>query len=123
MSKSESHKRAQKKAAGKGGKTEVKLKGNQFLDALTKNRKRATEVERSDHLSNLKAAAKRLKKSGAGQKVLQVPQKNMDKAVEALKKERVVGTVKNMGGTKKSMSQRRKLKNNSLRLLLRFHNH
>lgn len=101
MSKSSSHKQAQSKAAGKGGKTEVKLKGGKILDALTKSRKKAAEVERSGSSSGLQKAAQRLKKSKAPQKVLQVPHKDMPKAVEAMKKEGVKGTVKNMGGTKR----------------------
>jgi len=98
MSKSKSHKNAQIKAAGKNGTTEVKIKGNQRLDALTKNGKRATEIERN---GNHFDAANRLKNSEANQKILQVPQKDMKKAVEAMKKVGVKGSVKNMTGTKR----------------------
>ena len=99
MSESNSHKRAKAKAAGKAGKTEVPLGGNRRLDAAT--RVKATEVERSGSKSGLEKAAQRLKDSGKKQKVLQVPQKDIPKAVEAMKKKRVKGTVKNMSGTKR----------------------
>ena len=99
MAESPSHKRAKSKAAGKRGKTEVPLKNNQRLDAQTQ--KRATEVERGGEPARLKKAVQRLKDSGKSQKVLQVPQKDMPKAVEAMKTARVKGTVKNMRGTKK----------------------
>lgn len=98
MSETESHKRAKSKAAGKSGQTEKPLPGNQRLDAATK--KKATEIERSGSANGLKKAAKRLKVSGKPQKVLQVPQKDMDKAAEAMRDIGISGTVKNMGGTK-----------------------
>ena len=99
MAESQSHKRAKSKAAGKGGKTEARLSGNRRLDAQTK--KKATEVERSGSKERLEQAAQRLKDSKMPQKVLQVPQEHMPKAVEAMKAKRTKGTVKNMGGTKR----------------------
>jgi len=105
MPKSPSHKQAQGKAAGRGGKTEVKIKGtNKRLDAITKTGKTATEVERSGSTSGLEKAAQRLKSKRSKQKVLQVPQKDMSKAVQAMKKKGVSGTVKNMSGTKRRSS-------------------
>lgn len=101
MSKTSSHKKAQSKAAGKGGQTEVKLKGKKYLDALTKSGKTATEVERSGSATGLEKAAQRLKIKRSKRKVLQVPQKDISKAVQAMKKKKVGGTVKNMSGTKK----------------------
>lgn len=99
MPESQSHKRAKSKAAGKSGKTEVRLKGKHRLDAESKGR--ATEVERSGQKARLEKAAQRLKDSGKPQKVLQVPQKDMDKAADAMKEKGVTGTVKNMGGTQR----------------------
>ena len=99
MAESQSHKRAKSKAAGKSGKTETPLKGNRRLDAQTKNK--AIEIERSGSKAGLEKAAQRLKDSRKAQRVLQVPQKDMPKAVEAMKTKGVNGTVKNMGGTKK----------------------
>lgn len=99
MSESKSHKRAKNKAAGKTGNTEVKLSKNRRLDAASD--KRATEVERSGTKAGLTKAAKRLKDSKRNQKVLQVPQKDMDKAVQAMKEVGAKGSVKNMSGTKR----------------------
>lgn len=99
MAESQSHKRAKSKAAGKGGNTETRLSGNRRLDAQTKNK--ATEVERSGSKERLERAAQRLKDSRLPQRVLQVPQEDMDKAVAAMKARRVRGTVKNMSGTKR----------------------
>jgi len=99
MAESKSHKNAKSKAAGKSGKTEVPLSRGRRLDAATP--KKATEIERGGSNSALEKAARRLKASGKPQKVLQVPQKDMDKAAEAMRAIGVKGTVKNMGGTKK----------------------
>lgn len=101
MSKSPSHKQAQRKAAGHGGKTEVKIKGNKRLDAVTKSGKTATEIERSGNIKNLEKATQRLKARRSKRKVLQVPQQDMSKAVQVMKKKKVKGTVKNMSGTKR----------------------
>lgn len=101
MSKSQSHTQAQRKAAGKGGKTEVKIKSGKILDAITKSGKTATEVERSGNMKGLERAAQRLKIRRSQRKVLQVPQQDMSKAVQAMKTKKVRGTVKNMSGTKR----------------------
>lgn len=99
MSESQSHKRAKSKAAGKSGKTEVKTKGNKRIDAVTK--KKATEIERSGSKANLEKAARRLKSSGKPIKILQVPQKDMDKAADAMKATSTKGTIKNISGSKR----------------------
>ena len=103
MPESPTHKAAKHRAAGKGGKTEVPIKGGQRLDATRKDT--AIEVERS---GNLDKAAARLKKSGKSQKVLVVPQKDMGPARAALRKAKIGGTVKNMSGTKVSRVQKPK---------------
>jgi len=99
MPESPSHKRAKSKAAGKAGKTEVKLSRGRRLDAQSGNK--ATEVERGGSPQGLIKAAQRLKASGKPQKVLQVPQQDIPKAVKAMQKVRVKGTVKNISGTKR----------------------
>lgn len=99
MGKSQSHRRAQAKAAGKSGRTEAPLKGGRRLDAATP--KKAVEVQRSGDPKLLQKAAQRLKASGKPQKVLQVPQGDMDKAADAMRSVNVKGTVKNMGATKR----------------------
>jgi hypothetical protein len=101
MSETPSHKAAKAKAAGRGGQTEVPLHGKRRLDAISADGGRATEIERSGTTAGLKKAARRLKASGANQRILQVPQSDMPKAVEAMKGIPVSGTVKNLGGTKK----------------------
>jgi hypothetical protein len=106
MSESESHKRAKGRAAGRSGQKEAALSNRRRLDAETS--RKATEVERSGSRSGLEKAASRLKSSGKPQKVLQVPQKDMDKAVEVMRAKGVGGTVKNMAGTKrKSVPKKR----------------
>ena len=106
MAESESHKRAKAKAAGRGGQTEKKLPGGRRLDAATP--KRATEIERSGSTEGLRKAVQRLKSSRKPQKVLQVPQQDMGKAADAMRRSGVGGTVKNMGGTKRrSVSKKR----------------
>lgn len=99
MAESPSHRNAKNKAAGVNGQTEVPLKGGRRLDAATQ--RRATEVERSGSNKGLKAAAQRLRDSGKPQKILQVPQKDMSKAVQAMKEVGVKGSVKNMSGTRR----------------------
>ena len=99
MSETPSHKRAKAKAAGKQGRTEVPLRGGKRLDAASG--KTATEVERSSDRRSLEAAAGRLKASAKPRKVLQVPQHDMSKAAKAMKSQRVKGSVKNMGGTRR----------------------
>ncbi len=103
MPKSEAHKRAKAKAAGKAGKQKVPLRGGKKLDAARKDT--AIEVVRS---GRLEAAARRLKISGKAKMVLQVPLKDMAKAREALRNAGIGGTVKNMSGSK--VSQVRKPK-------------
>ncbi len=101
MAETKAHRAAKRKAAGRGGKTEAPLRGGGRLDARTKGGSRATEVERSGDTGNLSAAARRLKRSGAPQKVLQVPQRDMAKARGAMRQAGIGGTVKSMTGTKR----------------------
>lgn len=99
MAETPSHKHAKGAAAGRRGETEVPLSRRRRLDAATQ--KKATEVERSGSQSNLEKAARRLKASGKPQKVLQVPQQDIPKAVKAMRKVGTNGTVKNMSGSKR----------------------
>ena len=94
-----SHKRAKGAAAGQNGKKEVPLSRRRRLDAATPIK--ATEIERSGSMSKLEKAACRLKQSRKPQKVLQVPQNDMDKAARAMRIVGITGTVKNMTGTKR----------------------
>jgi hypothetical protein len=104
MPESRAHKEAKQRAAGNSGRTEVPLHGGGRLDVRT--RKTATEIERSGNLAQLKAAADRLHASHAPRKVLQVPEKDMAKAREAMRSVGTKGTVKNIGGTKSTSVRR-----------------
>lgn len=100
MPESETHRRAKKAAAGKGGKTEVHLKSGRRLDAAT--RTRAIEVETSGRDGRLRQAAQRLKASGKPGRTLVVPQRDFAKARNAMRSARVGGTVRNLTGTRSS---------------------
>ena len=99
MPESKTHSEAKAREAGKSGSTEVKTPGGR-LDAAT--RTKAVEVERSGDPKRLEHAATKLKNSGKASKVLVVPQKDLVKGREAMRKRGVSGTVKNMSGTKSS---------------------
>ena len=106
MAESDSHRRAKARAAGRSGQTEMPLPGGRRLDAASP--KRATEIERSGTAAGLRKAAERLKSSRRPQKILQVPQTDMSKAAEAMRRAGVGGTVKNMSGSKRrSVSKKR----------------
>jgi len=98
MSESKSHKAAKGHAA-KTGRKEVPLSSGRRLDAQT--RKRATEVERLGSSAALEKAARRLKESRKAQKILQVPEKDFAKAVDAMRKVGVSGSVKNMASSRR----------------------
>ena len=78
--------------------SKIKLPSGKRLDAKTPSG-RAIEIERSGQTKQLELAAERLKESQANQRVLQVPNSDIPKAVEAMKKVGVGGTVKNLSGT------------------------
>jgi len=63
--------------------------------------RKVQEVDRSASLAHLERAAKRLKMVHASERVLVVPQWNMEKAIEAMKRAGVSGVVQNLCGTKK----------------------
>ncbi len=106
MSESRSHKAAKARAAGKKGKTEVRLRSGRRLDAKVGHK--ATEIERSGDSRKLERAAQRLKESHARERVLQVPNQDMSKATAAMRKKGVSGSVKNMSGTKRRSVRRKK---------------
>lgn len=99
MTETTAHKRAKAQAAGRSGTKEKPISGGRRLDAATK--KTATEVERSGSNAGLLKAARRLRDSGKPERVLQVPQTDMSKAADAMRKVGIGGTVKNMSGTKR----------------------
>jgi len=100
MAEKRTHKEVKTKAAGLKGKTEVPISRGRRLDAGT--RSRATEVETSGRADRLTKAASRPRASHKPQRVLVVPQKDMPKARQAMRKVGVRGTVRNVSGTKRS---------------------
>ncbi len=100
MPEGQSHKRAKSKAAGKTGRTEVKISGGRRLDAATQ--RRAVEVETSGSIQRLGKAASRLKDSRRSQHVLVVPERDFPKARQAMKRVGVSGTLRNLTGTKRA---------------------
>ena len=94
MSESQSHKRLKTKAPGK---TEAPISRNRRLDSATQ--KTATEIERNPQ--NIDKAVRRLRDSRRPRKVLQVPQPQLNNAVDSMQKIGVKGTVKNLSGTKR----------------------
>ena len=94
MPESSSHKRAKQKAPGK---TEVPVRGGGRLDSSSPTT--ATQIERNK--PNLPRSVSVLKASRKPRKVLQVPQNLMPDAAKEMRRQKVSGTVKNMGGTKR----------------------
>lgn len=76
MAESRSHKRAK----GNAAKKEVPIKGGRRLDAIRGHY--TIEVERSGNKTGLNRALNRLKNQRNKSKILRVPQKDMEKAVE-----------------------------------------
>jgi hypothetical protein len=70
--------------------------------------RRACEIDRNGSLARLERAAKRLKHTRAAERVLAVPQWNMDKAVEAMRRAGVSGVVTNLCGTRKQRVERKR---------------
>ncbi len=71
------------------------------LDDIADGGPAGAEVERSDSITHLERAAKRLKMLPCADRVLRVPQWNMKLAAEAMRKAGVAGTVSNLSGTRK----------------------
>ena len=99
MSESRAHRRAKYVSAGPGGYVEVPLGDGRRLDALSRDGVWATEVERSGDFGGLWRAVMRLVASGAPQKVLKVPQQDMNFAAVVLRKAGVSAWVRNMDGS------------------------
>jgi hypothetical protein len=70
------------------------------LDHKAKDDKKAHEVDRSGSVVNLERAAKRLKRARAEARILSVPQWDMAKAIEAMKRAGVSGEVTNLCGSR-----------------------
>ena len=75
------------------------------LAERAKDGKKAEEIDRSGSVGHLERAAKRLKHVKAEDRVLYVPQWDMEKAEEAMRRAGVTGAVSNLCG-----SQRKRVK-------------
>ena len=103
MPESAGHKSLKNKDAGRSGKTEVKLPSGKRLDAVTSSGT-GVEIERGG-AAGIKKSVGSLKeavKTGVAKNArIRVPQPDMPKAVEEMKKQRVSGQVTNLSGTRK----------------------
>lgn len=79
---------------------EVKLPSGRRLDEVPR-KDTAVEIERSPDPRRLELAARRLKESRRPRKVLRVPTGNMDKAVKAMRKVGIGGSVTNLSKTRR----------------------
>jgi len=66
------------------------------IDAAAKDGKRGVEIDRTGCVIHMERAAKRLKAANVADRVLRVPQWDMPKAVEAMKRAGVNGRVTNL---------------------------
>lgn len=99
MAESLAHRNAKWRSAGRGGFVEVPLPSGRRLDALSWNGRWATEVERSRSFGRLWRALSRLVESGAPERVLKVPKKDMRLAAVVLRRAGVSGRVRSMDGS------------------------
>lgn len=95
MSESRSHKNGK----GNAAKTEVPISGNRRLDALRGNT--AIEVERGGTPQKIDQALSRLKTQANKDKVLRVPQNDMEMAAGRVEKKGMNVTVTNLSKTKR----------------------
>ncbi len=94
--------RSHKQGKGKAARTEVPIPGRRRLDALRGNN--AIEVERSGNPKRLDKALGRLKTQSNRKKILRVPQKDMDKALQRAREKKMNVTVTNLSKTKRKRS-------------------
>ncbi len=79
--------------------TEPPLARRRRLKRKAKDGKRALEIDRSGSPAHIERAAKRLKHARAENRVLRVPQWDMDKATAAMRRAGVSGSVSNLCGS------------------------
>jgi hypothetical protein len=95
MSESRSHKQGK----GNAARTEVPISGGRRLDAIRGTT--AIEVERGGTPNKIDQALSRLSTQANKQKILRVPQSDMDLAVERAKQKNMNVTVTNLSKTKR----------------------
>ncbi|MBW7989409.1 MAG: hypothetical protein FVQ84_05240 [Planctomycetes bacterium] len=95
MAESRSHKRGK----GNAARTEVPISRGRRLDAI--RGKHAIEVERGGTPQKLRKALSRLKTQRNKNKILRVPQKDMNKAVQIARQKNMNVTVTNLAKSKR----------------------
>jgi hypothetical protein len=95
MPESRSHKRGK----GSAARTEVPISRGRRLDAI--RGRHAIEVERGGTSQKLRQALSRLKTQRNKNKILRVPQKDMNKAVQLARQKNMNVTVTNLAKTKR----------------------
>jgi hypothetical protein len=88
-----------KQGKGSAAKTEVRIPGNRRLDAVRGNY--AIEVERGGTPQKIDQALSRLKTQSNKNKILRVPQNDMQMAAEQVEKKGMNVTVTNISKTKR----------------------
>ncbi len=98
------HTQLTRRAAGSGGTTEKRQRGGTRLDAKRPGKPpTAIEIERS---GRIRPALNRLGKEKQAKKVLKVPQKDLDRAVDIAREIEMTVTLTNLSGTKKRFVKR-----------------
>jgi hypothetical protein len=92
----QTHRRHQKKAAGRQGQIEVRING--VIDVKTQ--KKAAEIERTGRTKRIKKALQRLANIQKPHKILKVPNRDLSKAYRIASKRRQKVTISNLSGTK-----------------------
>ena len=97
------HRRHQRKAAGRQGQIEVHING--FLDVRTP--KKAIEIERTGKSERIEKALQRLTKIRKPHKILRVPHRDLSKACRIARKRRQKVTISNLSATRYCYSRSR----------------
>ncbi|MFH1958356.1 MAG: hypothetical protein ABIJ15_07775 [bacterium] len=91
--------RSHKKGKGSAAKTEVPISRNRRLDAVRGDN--AIEVERGGTPKKINQALSRLKTQTNRNKILRVPQQDMNMAVQQVRKKRMNVNITNLAKTKR----------------------
>ena len=94
--------RSHKQGKGNAGRTEVPISKGRRLDAIRGNN--AIEVERSGSSQGINAALSRLKTQANKNKIIRVPQSDMEKAIDIARNKAMNVTVTNLAKTKRKHS-------------------
>lgn len=98
MAESRSHKHGK----GNAARQKVPIPGNRRLDAI--RGKYAIEVERSGTIQGIDQALSRLRTQRSKSKILRVPQRDMQRALERARRKNLRVTVTNLSKTRRKKS-------------------